>query len=319
MTLEMDRLILPGTEVADIRPDSLANNVPPDPRKLPSITINAAEFALGERELGALSVNIQSTSRGLETVNLAMVDETFTFEGSAGWIIDAYEESGQRTFFEAKLRSTNIEQTLRQLNYAPGIIGTDMEVDFDVSWPGGPRQDFMGAVNGTVDARLGAGRLADVEPGAGRVFGLMSVVALPRRLSLDFRDVLDSGFGFDEIAGNFRIVNGEAYTCNLSLTGPAADVGIIGRTDLVSQIYSQAAVVSANVGSALPIAGFVIAGPQVAAALLIFSQVFKKSLQEVAQLSYSIEGPWEDPVIDSADSEYFARISSLASCDNAAQ
>ena len=103
------------------------------------------------------------------------------------------------------------------------------------------------------------------------------------------------------------------------MTGPAADVGIIGRAGLVSQDYSQAAVVGANVGSALPIAGFVIAGPQVAAALLIFSQIFKKSLQEVAQVSYSIEGPWENPLIESADSAYFARISSLAGCDDAAQ
>jgi uncharacterized protein YhdP len=131
--------------------------------------------------------------------------------------------------------------------------------------------------------------------------------------------VFDSGFGFDEIAGHFRIVNGDAYTCNLSLTGPAADVGIIGRTGLVTQNYSQAAIVGANVGSALPIAGFVIAGPQVAAALLIFSQLFKKPLQEVAQISYSIEGPWDNPVIDNANSEHFARISRLAGCDDAAQ
>jgi len=319
MTLEMERLILPGNDAEDSGDGRVADDTQPDPRALPSITINAAHFALGERDLGTLSVDIEHTSRGLETTNLSMSDETFTFAGSAGWVIDRYEETGQRTYFDAKLKSTDIEQTLRQLNYAPGIIGTDMEVDFDVSWAGGPRQDFMSSVTGTVDARVGAGQLEDVEPGAGRVFGLMSVVALPRRLSLDFRDVFDSGFGFDEISGHFRIVNGEAFTCNLSLTGPAADVGIIGRAGLVSQDYSQAAVVGANVGSALPIAGFVIAGPQVAAALLIFSQLFKKPLQEVAQVSYSIEGPWENPLIESADSAFFARISSLAGCDDAAQ
>ena len=116
-----------------------------------------------------------------------------------------------------------------------------MEVSVDVSWAGPPRQDFMGALNGSVSARIGAGQLEDIEPGAGRVFGLMSIVALPRRLSLDFRDVFESGFGFDEVSGDFRIVNGDAYTCNLSMTGPAADVGIIGRAGLVSRDYLQAA------------------------------------------------------------------------------
>ena len=47
-------------------------------------------------------------------------------------------------------------------------------------------------------------QLEEVDPGAGRVFGLMSIVALPRRLSLDFRDVFNKGFGFDQIAGSFR-------------------------------------------------------------------------------------------------------------------
>jgi uncharacterized protein (TIGR02099 family) len=316
MTLEMERLTLPGSDEEVVADKDIASA---DPRGLPSITVNAAEFALGARKLGKLSIDLQHTSRGLESTNLSIDDDTFTIEGSAGWIIDAYEESGQRTFIDAVLTSTDVEQTMLRLDYEPGISGEDMHVEADVSWSGGPRQDFMRALNGTVSVRLGAGQLEDVEPGAGRVFGLMSVVALPRRLSLDFRDVFNSGFGFDEISGDFRIVMGEAYTCNLSLTGPAADVGIIGRAGLVNRDYSQAAVVSANVGNTLPIAGFVIAGPQVAAALLIFSQLFKKPLSSVAQISYSIDGLWDDPVIDNATSEQFGKISSLAGCSDTAQ
>ena len=145
-----------------------------------------------------------------------------------------------------------------------------------------------------VRSELAAGQLEDVDPGAGRVFGLMSVVALPRRLSLDFRDVFDSGFSFDQITGSFRLVNGEAFTCDLTLISPAADVGIVGRAGLASRDYSQTALVSANVGNTLPVAGYVIAGPQVAAALLIFSQIFKKPLQEVGQVYYSIDGSWDE-------------------------
>jgi uncharacterized protein (TIGR02099 family) len=315
MTLDMQRLVLPGADDAA----AVTHEVQADPRNLPSVTVNATEFALGARNLGTLTVDLQHSSRGLETSNLKVTDETFSIEGSGGWVIDENAETGQRTFLDLKLVSTNVEQTMRRLNYEPGISGDDMRAMFDVSWAGGPRQDFMGLLNGTVSLNLGPGQLQDVEPGAGRVFGLMSIVALPRRLSLDFRDVFESGFGFDSIAGDFRIVNGEAYTCNLSLTGPAADVGIIGRVGLVSRDYSQAAVVGANVGNTLPIAGFVIAGPQVAAALLIFSQLFKKPLQEVAQISYSIEGSWEDPLIDNTDAAHFASISRLAGCSDTAQ
>ena len=168
--------------------------------------------------------------------------------------------------------------------------------------------------HGDVRVRFGPGQLNDVEPGPGRVFGLMSIVALPRRLALDFSDVLEKGFGFDEITGRFRIEQGNAYTCDLSLKGPAADVGVVGRAGLSGRDYSQAAMVSANVGNTLPVVGAVVAGPQVAAALLIFSQIFKKPLQEMGQVYYAIDGSWDDPVIDSTNAVRFGESSALAGC-----
>ena len=309
LTVEMERLILPGNDE-----ETAAAEISVDPRTLPEIRIRVKDFALGDRFFGQIEIDLLRTENGLESDNLKTVDDSFTISGGAGWINDIYEESGQRTFLNAKLKSTDIKQTMLRLNYQPGIDGDDLEVDMDVDWAGGPRQDFMGALNGSVQARLGNGQLEDVEPGAGRVFGLMSVVALPRRLSLDFRDVFDSGFSFDEITGNFRLVNGEAFTCDLTLTSPAADVGIVGRVGLEKRNYSQTAIVSANAGNALPVAGLVVAGPQVAAALLIFSQIFKKPLQEMSQVYYAIDGSWDDPTIDVADAARFASNSSLAGC-----
>ena len=309
LTIEMERLILPGSDE-----ETAAAETAVDPRTLPDIRIRAQEFALGDRFFGSLEIDLLRTDNGLVAENLSTMDDSFTVIGSAGWIVDIYEETGQRTFLNAKLVSSDIEQTMQRLSYQPGIVGDDLDVDMDVSWAGAPRQDFIQALHGNVQARLGAGQLEDVEPGAGRVFGLMSVVALPRRLSLDFRDVFDAGFGFDEITGSFRLAGGQAFTCDLTLTSPAADVGIVGRAGLYNRDYSQTAIVSANFGNTLPIAGFVVAGPQVAAALLIFSQIFKNPLQEMSQIYYGIEGSWDDPSIDVADGERFASASSLAGC-----
>lgn len=309
LIVKMDRLFLPGSDE-----ESAADEIAVDPRTLPEIRITAEDFALGDRYFGRLEVDLKRTENGLEAVNLLLVDETFSLQGAVGWVVDIYEESGQRTYLNAKLKSTDVEQTARRLNYQPGIIGGDLELDVEVSWAGGPRQDFIASLNGKVQARLGDGRFEDVDPGAGRVFGLLSFVALPRRLSLDFRDVFDSGFTFDKITGEFRLVNGNAFTCDLTLTSPAADVGIVGRAGLNDRDYSQTALVSPNVGNTLPVAGYVIAGPQVAAALLIFSQIFKKPLQEMGQVYYAIDGSWDDPSIDAADEARFASSSSLEGC-----
>jgi len=308
MTMVMDRLILPGDE------SGRKTVTPIDPRSLPALSIIAEEFVLGERHLGRLETEIGRTDRGLESTSLNTKDDSFTVTGTIGWINDVYAESGQRTFVDVTLSSSDVQTTAQRLAYDPGIVGDSMVIDLELGWSGGPRKDFMGALNGTMGVNIGAGKLVELDPGAGRVFGLMSITALPRRLSLDFSDVFDSGFGFDQIAGDFRILNGDAFTCNLTLTGPAADVGIVGRAGLESRDYDQAAVVSANVGGTLPVAGFLLGGPQVAAALLVFSQLFRKPLQGVGQVFYTMSGSWDEPAVNSATSQGFAEISSRAGC-----
>ncbi len=203
---------------------------------------------------------------------------------------------------------------MRRLDYDPGIIGDDLSMLLALSWSGGPNEDLLETLDGNVKVRIGEGQLSELKPGAGRVFGLMSIAALPRRLALDFRDVFGKGFAFDKINGDFQIVDGETYTCNLSLEGPAADIGIVGRAGLVSREYEQNAVVSASFGNALPVAGALVAGPQVAAALLIFSQIFKKPLKEVSQVYYGISGSFDDPAIESITAEAFATSSLMAGC-----
>jgi uncharacterized protein YhdP len=311
IVLDMDILTLPGSEEI-----SAAGEV--DPRALSAISIKAKEFALGNRHLGTVEAEFVRVPNGLHATGLKVADKTFTIEGDAGWIVDPSAEGGQRTYLKVKLESQNVEVTMQRLDYQPGIDSDNLVVDIDVSWPGGPREDFLAALDGEVTVRLGEGTLNEVEPGAGRIFGLMSVVALPRRLSLDFRDVLEKGLRFDNIRGTFRIEDGDAFTCDLSLEGPAADVGIVGRTGLASKDYEQTAIVSANVGNTLPIVGAVVAGPQVAAALLIFSQIFKKPLREMGQIYYGIDGTYDEPIVETADAVRFAANSDLAQCLNVA-
>ncbi|MGB5719406.1 MAG: YhdP family protein [Woeseiaceae bacterium] len=308
MVLKMERMHLPGDEQASAEPATL------DPRKLPPITMTAKDFALGERYLGAVDVRIERVADGLEATSIKTKDASFEIAGTAKWLADEGDPLGSRTLANGTLTSTNVVETMKRLGFQPGISSDAMTANLDLSWSGGPRAEFLDVLDGEVEVRFGDGQLEEVEPGAGRVFGLMSVVELPRRLSLDFRDVFNKGFGFDKIAGSFRIVDGDAFTCDLSLEGPAADIGIVGRASLAKRDYDQAAVVSANVGNTLPIVGAVVAGPQVAAALLLFSQIFKKPLQEVGQVYYGIGGTWDEPLVDSTSAADFATHGELAGC-----
>ena len=310
MVLDMDKLRLPGDE-SDSGFDGGATL---DPRKLPPIELQAAEFAFGDRYLGTVEATIEKTLNGLEAVQIKSTDDTFSIVGEGRWLVDENDALGSHSYFKASLSSNNVERTMTRLNYQPGIDSNDMSMEFDLDWSGAPRADIFEDLNGRVSVRLGSGQLEEVSPGAGRMFGLMSITALPRRLSLDFRDVFSKGFGFDSVSGSFRIDSGKTYTCDLSLDGPAADIGIVGEADLVARTYDQTAIVSANVGNTLPIVGAVVAGPQVAAALLVFSQIFKKPLQEVGQVYYGISGSWDEPDVDSTNSAAFVSSGEKSGC-----
>ena len=314
IVIEAERLVLPGD---DEETPERATQV--DPRSLPPISINAQEMAFGSRYFGAFEANFVRTADGLESQRLVTIDETFEIVGNGKWILDETDPAGHRSSITASLTSTDVEKTMHRLDYDPGIAGEDLSMLLDLSWSGGPRDDLLESLDGEVKVRIGTGQLAEVKPGAGRVFGLMSIAALPRRLSLDFRDVFGKGFGFDRIKGTFTIVDGDTFTCDLVLESPAADIGIVGRAGLVSRDYEQTAVVSASFGSALPVAGALVAGPQVAAALLIISQIFKKPLQEVTQVYYAVGGSWDEPQIDTTTAELFALSGAMAGCVDEAE
>ena len=309
LVMDMERLVLPGDAAAV--PGSGGTM---DPRDLPAITLRSDVFALGDRFFGAVEADFTRVPTGLESGRIVARDDSFEIVANGSWLADGADPEGSRTRIGATLKSTDVAATLGRLGYSPGLVGDDMNVHLDIGWSGGPGGDFLSTLDGEVRLRLGTGQLDEVEPGAGRVFGLISVAALPRRLSLDFSDVFGGGFGFDRIDGTFRLDDGEIYTCNLSLKAPAADIAIVGRTSLVDNDYEQTALIGANVGNALPVMAAAAAGPQAAVGALIFSQIFKKPLQGLSQVYYAIDGSWSAPVLTPASAEHFAARSKLAAC-----
>ncbi|MDX1498351.1 MAG: YhdP family protein [Woeseiaceae bacterium] len=310
LVLDMERLVLPG----DGKSPPGEDREEADPRALPTIVVTAGEFAIDGRHLGAVEATFRHTADGLQSETIVASDPSFGITGRGGWVIDESDPRGSRSYVEAELKSTNVEETMQRLDYDPGIVSDELSMQLDLSWSGGPREDFLDSLDGNVTVEIGTGQLDEVEPGAGRMFGLLSIVALPRRLSLDFRDVFQKGFGFDRISGTFQLEDGVAATCDLSLEGPAANIGIVGRASLLDRDYEQAAVVSANFGNTLPVVGGVLGGPQVAAVMLVFSQLFKKPLQEATEIYYQIEGSWDEPLIERSAADVFARTVADTNC-----
>jgi len=269
-----------------------------DPRNIPNLQVHIADLRMGTRELGTFDLKASRLPQGIRFDSATIDGAAAHAEGQGEWVVTP---EGQRSSLKATISSDDVAATLRALNYGDVMEAKHGELLGDVTWKGGFDFDDLTHASGTISVRAETGQLLAVQPGAGRVLGLFSVAALPRRLALDFKDLTDKGLAFDSVHGDFELRDGNAFTSNLLLRGPAAEIGIAGRTGLAAHDYDQTAVVTGNLGASLPVAGALAGGPVVGAAVLLFSQVFKEPLKGITRGYYRITGPWENPTVERVD------------------
>jgi uncharacterized protein (TIGR02099 family) len=303
ITLDMDRLWL-GEPAAEQR--AAANTVAPaaagatqpktvDPRTLPALQVRADSLRLLGSDLGAVEATLERRPTGLFMTRFVGKALTHRVEGTGSWEqVDAV----QRSKLDVTLESTDARVTLTSLGWNAPLEARRARIAAQLDWPGAPWQDPFAHVSGAIQLRIGEGELIEIAPGAGRLVGLMSLSALPRRLKLDFRDVYKKGFAFDSVEGDFRLEDGNAYTSGARIKSPAATVTILGRAGLGARDYDQIAVVETGLGSSLPVAGAIAGGLPGAAVMLLVSQVFKSSLSDATKAQYRITGSWGDPKVE---------------------
>ncbi len=269
------------------------NPVAANPRRIPAINFHAAETIWDERQLGDVQGRLEKLEDGIGLKQLTATGASYTVNADGEW---RGKEAGLGRI-EGTLLSTDVGATLKELGYAAVLEAKAGKMDFDMSWVGAPAAGALKDATGHIQVALDKGQITGLKPGAGRMVGLASVAALPRRLALDFSDLTDKGFAFDSIRGDFDLRDGSAFTDNVLVKGPAAEIGLIGRVGLKNKDYDQTAVVTGNVSSSLPLAAFA-AGPVIGGAVLIFTQVFKQPLKGLARGYYRITGNWDNPTVE---------------------
>lgn len=281
--------------------DQAGDDQPTDPRGLPAFTVRIGSLRYAGADLGSVEAVIERRPWGLTLTSLRAEGGSLTLEGTGRW---EHESGRSRTRVEARLVSTAVARTLLALGFAPAVEAERGTLEVALDWPGGPFDEPLARLAGTVKLEVGSGRLRDVQPGgASRALGLFSLGALPRRLLLDFRDVVREGLAFDTIRGDFLIDQGQAWTTNLRLQGANLSMLLVGRTGLASRDYDQLASIDTSLGATLPVAGALAGGPAMAAAALVVSQIFKRTLADATRVHYRITGPWDAPVIERATAE----------------
>ncbi|MDP9010119.1 MAG: TIGR02099 family protein [Pseudomonadota bacterium] len=295
--IQFDRLRFDVANSGDSNGSGGANiSTDADPRAVPAVNFHATELVWGERQFGDVTATLTQQDFGVNLKSLSVVGPSFTVGAQGEW---RAKDAGVSRI-KGTLASTDVQSTLKDLGYADVIQAKAGKMEFDLTWEGAPTAAALAQVIGHVQLSLENGQVTGIKPGAGRVLGLASIAALPRRLALDFSDLTDKGLAFDTVHGDFDLRDGNAYTENVLLKGPAAEIGLIGRVGLKNKDYDQTAVVTGSVGNSLsiPVASALVGGPVVGAAVLLFTQVFKQPLKGLARGYYRITGSWDNPTVE---------------------
>lgn len=295
ITAQFQRLYLLGDEQ-----DLPTSNDTSQPTAIPPLHISIEDFRVAQAHYGSARLETNSTATGMHVEKFETRSPNLDINARGDW--EAQEDKNYSRF-KIDFTSENLGHMLDALGYAGVVEDGQTIAHLEGQWEGSPASFAMAKLDGSLNIDVAKGRILDVNPGAGRLLGLLSLTEIPRRLSLDFSDLFTSGMTFDSINGLFTLQDGNAYTNNLQLKGPAASIAIRGRTGLKTKDYDQEMEVTPHVGGTLPIVGALTGGPVGAAAGFVLQGIFHQPLNTVARARYRVSGSWEKPDIKLVEKE----------------
>jgi uncharacterized protein (TIGR02099 family) len=271
------------------------------PGTLPALDIVIDDFELLGKRLGR--AEIDAVNRGgagrewlLNKLTFTMPEASFAAKGT--WAAIPGAAAGQRrTAMTFKLDIADAGDLLGRFGM-PGVLRRGKgRLEGDVNWRGSPFSLDYPSLGGNLQVDVESGQFLKADPGLAKLLGVLSLQALPRRLTLDFRDVFSEGFAFDFIRGDARINKGIASTNNLQMKGVNAAALMDGSADIVRETQNLRVVVvpEINAGTAALVATAI--NPAIGLGTFLAQWVLSKPLAAAATQEFHIEGTWADPKI----------------------
>ena len=309
----LERLMLPHSAASEI--EQLTQQAPV---QLPALDIVVQDFELGSRKLGRLEIEAinqqpSPTRREagsvwqLEKLNLSAPEARLQATGH--WAIaptsrnatDAASAVQRRTSLQFRLEIDDAGALLARLGM-PGVVrGGQGSLTGQAGWLGSPLALHPPSLNGALQLALERGQFLQADPGLAKLLGVLSLQALPRRLTLDFRDIFSEGFAFDSVRGSARIAQGVISSDNLQMKGVNAAVFLDGSADLGQETQDLSALVipELNAGGASLMAGLV--NPAIGLGSFVAQYLIGKPLRAATTQQFHISGSWYDPKVEKVD------------------
>jgi uncharacterized protein (TIGR02099 family) len=281
------------------------------PASLPALDIVVDDFELRGRKLGRLEIEAQNRAQDgaqrewrLAKLNLQMPEAQFAASGNWASLQAAAQEpapSGgaaapqRRTVLNFRLDIQDSGQLLARLGMPDVVRRGKGRMEGLVAWRGAPISPDYASMTGQISLMFESGQFLKADPGLAKLLGVLSLQALPRRLTLDFRDVFSAGFAFDFVRGDVRIDQGVAITNNLQMKGVNAAVLMEGRADIARETQDLHVVVVPEINALTASLVATAINPVVGLGSFLAQVFLRGPLIEAATQEFQIDGTWTDP------------------------
>jgi len=259
---------------------------------LPDIDVAIDKLTWKGRQLGRLEMLLNGDGSDVVMQHLRLTNPDGILSATGKW-----DAETDKTQLNAKLEITNAGKIMSRYGYSEGFRDGSGTLESELSWNGSPADFNYGSLDGKLKLKTGKGRFLQVNPGAAKLLGVLSLQSLPKRISLDFNDVISPGFEFDSITGEATIEHGLLKTNDFKMTGAAAKITLNGQVDLERETQSLKVRVSPTIGDNVSLLSFA-AGPAVGVSVLLANKILRDPLDKLVAFDYNVSGSWEDPKVE---------------------
>ena len=286
------------------------------PTSIPALDIVVDDFELRGKKLGR--VEIEAINRGagstpresgprewrLNKLNFTMPEASLSASGA--WAAVATGSAGapapqrrdgdrRRMDMNFRLDIADAGILLARLGMKDVIRRGKGKIEGQVGWQGSPLSPDYPSLDGQFNLSVESGQFLKADPGIAKLFGVLSLQSLPRRLTLDFRDVFSEGFAFDFVRGDVAISKGIARTNNLQMKGVNAAVLMEGSADIDRETQDLRVIVVPEIDGLTASLVATAINPALGLGTVLAQLVLRRPMMQAATQEFHVDGTWTDP------------------------
>jgi uncharacterized protein (TIGR02099 family) len=260
----------------------------PDNSSFPDVDVAVEKLTYKGRQLGKLEMELSESDGNVQLDNLLITNPDGVLTMSGKW-----QAVPELTQIKLRVDISDAGKILSRSGYPDSLKDGNGSLESDLYWTGAPDSFKYSKLNGAMQLKVGKGRFLKVDPGVGKLLGVLSL----QRMSLDFTDVFSQGFQFDSINGSARIVNGLLLTNDMKLTGPAAKVTMTGQVDMNRETQELKVRILPVIGDNVSLLSMAV-NPAIGVGVLLANKILRDPLDKLVSFEYNVSGSWADPKVE---------------------